>query len=131
MITFHLSNHSGVPPYLQIVQQVRHALQVGILQEGDRLPTVKEVTAMVPINPNTVFKAYHELEAEGLVQGRTGLGTFVLRRPEGPPPDRLAALANDLSTWAARARAAGLDEAAMEAMVRAVIREGGNYETNN
>ncbi|HSX17371.1 MAG TPA: GntR family transcriptional regulator [Patescibacteria group bacterium] len=121
MITFRLNTHSGVPPYLQIVQQVKQALRMGILQEGDQLPTVKEVVAMVAINPNTVFKAYRELESQGLVEGRTGSGTFALQPPAGPSPETQAALAKDLSRWVAKAADAGLDDEAVEALVREVL----------
>ena len=79
VIEFHLETRSGVAPYLQLVQQVRRALRLGLLSEGDRLPTVKEVVASIAINPNTVLKAYRELEHEGLVSPRPGLGTFVTR----------------------------------------------------
>ena len=75
-----------MPAYLQLVQQVRQALRVGVLRAGDQLPTVKEVVSEVAVNPNTVMKAYRELEHEGLVQGRQGLRTFVVRPPAGPPP---------------------------------------------
>ncbi len=121
MITFRLNTHSGVPPYLQIVQQVRHALQVGVLRPGDKLPTVREVVAHVPINPNTVFKAYRELEREGLVQPRAGVGTFVLDRPAGPPPAAQAALAADLATWVQRAQKMGMHDDAIEALLQAVV----------
>jgi len=121
VITFRLNTHSGVPPYLQIVQQVRHALQVGILQAGDKLPTVKEVVAHVPINPNTVFKAYRELEGEGLVQPRAGIGTIVLGRPAGPPPAEQAVLAAELAVWVQRARTAGMHDDAIEALLQAVV----------
>ena len=118
MITLRLDTRSGVPPYLQIVQQVRHALVAGVLRPGDQLPTVKEVVTQLAINPNTVFKAYRELEHDGLVQGRPGAGTFVLRRPPGPPPGAHALLARALAEWVARARAAGLDDASIEALLR-------------
>ncbi len=84
MIEFHLDSRSGVSPYAQIVQQVRHALRLGLLREGDQLPTVKDVVARLAINPNTVLKAYRELEHAGLVAARPGVGTFVTalaRRP--------------------------------------------------
>src|ERR671915_1119962 len=77
LIEFHLDAGSGLPPYLQIVRQVRQALRLGLLREGDQLPTVKEVVAELAINPNTVLKAYRELEHEGLVAARPGVGTFV------------------------------------------------------
>jgi GntR family transcriptional regulator len=121
MITFRLNTHSGVPPYLQIVQQVKQALRMGILQEGDQLPTVKEVVAMIAINPNTVFKAYRELESQGLVEGRTGSGTFALRPPAGPSPETQTALAQGLSGWITKAKEVGLDDEAIEALVREVL----------
>src|SRR3954467_8559382 len=79
MIEFSLDSRSGVSPYLQVVQQVRHALRLGLLREGDQLPTVKDVVARLAINPNTLFKAYRELEHDGLVAARPGIGTFVTR----------------------------------------------------
>ncbi len=121
MISFRLNTHSGVPPYLQIVQQVKQALQVGILQPDDQLPTVKEVVAHVAINPNTVFKAYRELESLGFVEGRTGSGTFVKQRPAGPSPDVQEALGEDLTGWIGKAKKAGLDDESIEALVRIAL----------
>ncbi|HEY1644931.1 MAG TPA: GntR family transcriptional regulator [Candidatus Saccharimonadales bacterium] len=121
MITFRLSTHSGVPPYLQIVQQVKQALRMGILQEGDQLPTVKEVVGMIAINPNTVFKAYRELEALGLAEGRTGSGTFISGRPVGPPPQVQNALAGSLDDWIGEAKKAGLDDEAIEALINSTL----------
>jgi GntR family transcriptional regulator len=122
MVTFHLSVHSSTPSYLQVVRQVRQALLAGVLRPGDRLPTVKEVVADLAINPNTVLKAYRELEHEGLVEGRQGVGTFVLRRPDGPPPAAQAALARSLARWVAKAQDAGLDEADMESLLQTTLR---------
>jgi GntR family transcriptional regulator len=121
MLTLRLDTRSGVPPYLQIAQQIRHALVAGVLLPGDQLPTVKEVVTQLAINPNTVFKSYRELEHEGLVEGRPGAGTFVLRRPGGPKPGVMAALARGLSRWVAEAHAAGLDDASIEALVRETL----------
>ena len=84
MISFRVDGHSVVPPYLQIVQQVRQALRMGVLDVGDQLPTVREVVSATAINPNTVLKAYRDLEREGLVEARVGHGTFVKSRPPGP-----------------------------------------------
>ena len=83
MIEFHLDGRSGVSPYQQLVQQVRHALRLGLLREGDQLPTVKDVVGQLAINPNTVLKAYRELEHEGLVAARPGVGHV-----RDPDPDR-------------------------------------------
>jgi len=94
---------------------------MGILQEGDQLPTVKEVVGMVAINPNTVFKAYRELEMLGLVEGRTGSGTFVSGKPVGPPSDVQNKLANELSIWIEQARKAGLDEETIEALINSTL----------
>ena len=76
MIAYRLDTRSGLAPYLQLVQQTKDALRLGVLHPGDQLPTVKEVVASIAINPNTVLKAYRELEREGLVEGRPGVGTF-------------------------------------------------------
>ena len=122
-VTFTLNPGSGVPPYLQVVQQVEQALRLGHLQPGDQLPTVKQVVAELAINPNTVFRAYRELENLGLVEGRQGVGTFVLRRPQGPPPSTQARLAKSLDRWITSARQEGLDDAAIEALVRSVLQE--------
>jgi len=121
MINFRLNTHSGVPPYLQIVQQVKQALQVGILEPDDQLPTVKEVVAHIAINPNTVAKAYRELESLGLIEGRTGSGTFVKQRPSGPSPKVQELLSDDLEGWVAKAHKAGLDEESIEALLRIAL----------
>src|SRR5215212_4106697 len=110
MIEFRIDPRSGVAPYRQIVHQVRQALRLGSLREGDRLPTVKEVVAQVAINPNTVLKAYRELEHEGLAEGRPGLGTFVTRSLADASLAAHKALRTDLARWLAKARRAGLDE---------------------
>ena len=122
MIEFHLDTRSGVAPYLQLIQQVRHALRLGVLAEGDRLPTVREVVARVAINPNTVHKAYRELEYEGLVVARPGLGTFVTRTLSDESLAAHAPLRLELQEWLARARAAGLDGESIEALFRSVFR---------
>ena len=74
MFRFRLDGSSGVPPYLQLVHQVRQSLLLGYLREGDRLPTVKDVAADLVINPNTVVKAYRQLEHEGLARRSAGPG---------------------------------------------------------
>ena len=124
-VSFQLNAASGVPPYLQLVQQVEQALRMGVLKVGDQLPTVKEVVSEVAVNPNTVLKAYRELETLGLVAGRQGVGTFVLARPCGPPPATQARLARSLERWVRTARTAGLDNDAMEALLRASLRAAG------
>jgi GntR family transcriptional regulator len=121
-ISFQLSSDSGVPAYLQLVQQIKQALRMGVLEVGDKLPTVKEVVAEVAINPNTVMKAYWELEHEGLVEGRQGVGTFVSRRPDGPPPRTQARLARSLERWVASARHEGLDDESIESLLRSTLR---------
>ena len=117
-LTFTLNPGSGVPPYLQVVQQVEQALRMGHVQPGDKLPTVKQVVAELAINPNTVFKAYRELENLGLVEGRQGVGTFVLRRPQGPPPSTQARLARSLERWITSAQSEGLDDAAIDLLFK-------------
>src|SRR5438093_2437421 len=106
-IEFHLDSRSGVSPYLQIVQQVRRALRLGLLREGDQLPTGKDVVAALAINPNTVLKAYRELEHEDLVQARPGRGTFVTRTLTDNTLAAHGPLRQDLRRWLAKARKAG------------------------
>jgi|ERR1700683_837091 GntR family transcriptional regulator len=122
VIEFYLDAKSGIAPYLQLVQQVRRALKLGMLREGDQLPTVREVVARVAINPNTVFKAYRELEHEGLVAARAGVGTFVTATTSDEVLASLGPIRHDLEQWLVRARAAGLDEESIDALFRDAFR---------
>ena len=122
MISFRVDGRSGVPPYLQIVQQVRQALRMGVLTVGDQLPTVREVVAAVAVNPNTVLKAYRDLEREGLVQARAGQGTFVMSLPPGPPPGTHSRLGRSLAHWVRDARDSGLDDESIESLLRVTLR---------
>src|SRR5438093_13357349 len=125
MIEFHLDTRSGVAPYLQIVHQVRHALRLGMLHEGDQLPTVKDVVGRLAINPNTVLKAYNELDHEGLVAARPGIGTFVTGTLADGSLAAQGPLRRDLQRWMDRARRAGLDEESIEALFRDCFRSAG------
>jgi GntR family transcriptional regulator len=122
VIEFHLNGRSGVSPYLQLVQQVRRAMRLGLLREGDRLPTVKEVVARLAINPNTVLKAYRELEHAGLVSARPGLGTFVTATLSDASLASHGPLRRELQRWLGKARAAGLDDESIEALFEATFR---------
>src|SRR5215469_16312678 len=110
VIEFHLDSRSGVAPYLQLIQQVRHALRLGLLREGDQLPTVKDVVGRLAINPNTVLKAYRELEYAGLAAARPGVGTFITKTLGEVSLAAHGPLRQDLRRWLARARQAGLDD---------------------
>jgi GntR family transcriptional regulator len=123
LIEFRLDGRSRLATYLQLVQQVRQALRVGLLEAGDQLPKVREVAESLAINPNTVLKAYRELEHEGLVQGRPGLGTFVVRILAGPSLAGQAALRQELEAWLGRAKSAGLDEDDVVALVETTLRD--------
>jgi GntR family transcriptional regulator len=122
MIEFHLDARSGVPTYLQLAQQVRQAVRLGILKPGDQLPTVKDVVGSLAINPNTVLKAYRELDHEGIVEGRRGQGTFVSPDLPSLPPDHVRGLRTSLQKWIDRARAAGLDDENMAALFADAVR---------
>ncbi len=122
LIEFHLDGASGLPPYLQIVRQVQHALCLDLLREGDQLPTIKDVVARLAINPNTVLKAYRELERDGLVTARPGVGTFVTRTMTDSSLAAHAALRKDLQRWLTKARLAGLDEESIEALFMTTFR---------
>ena len=121
MFRFRLDGSSGVPPYLQLVHQVRQSLLLGSLREGDRLPTVKEVAGDLAINPNTVVKAYRQLEHEGLAGGRPGQGTFITATLAPPPADADQTLRASLEQWLRDADEAGLSDEAVTALI-AVVR---------
>jgi len=128
VISFRVDGRSVVPPYLQIVQQVRQALRMGLLDAGDRLPAVREVVAATAVNPNTVLKAYRDLEREGLIEARPGHGTFVLKRPPGPPPGTHSRLGRSLARWVRQAREAGLDDESIESLLRVTLRAAADEE---
>jgi GntR family transcriptional regulator len=122
LIEFHLDGRSGVAPYMQLIQQVRQAMRLGLLAVGDQLPTVKDVVAKVAINPNTVLKAYRELEYEGLVSPKPGVGTFVTRTLADASVAAHGPLREQLGAWLADARAAGLDDESIEALFVSTLR---------
>jgi DNA-binding transcriptional regulator YhcF (GntR family) len=112
-----------VATYLQIVQQVKEALRLGVLDVGDQLPTVREVVADLAINPNTVAKAYRDLEREGLVVARPGRGTFIADTLAAPSLQHHEALRRELERWLAAAVHAGLDEESIRALISNTLRE--------
>lgn len=128
MITFRLDTEAGVVPYLQLVHQVKRALRLDMLTVGDQLPTIKQVAAEVAINPNTVIKAYRELEYEGLIESRPGLGTFVTKTLAGPSLQSQGVLRRSLLRWLREAQSAGLDEESIRALfldtLHDAVREG-------
>ena len=126
MIEFRLDPTSGVSPYRQLVHQVRQALRLGLLDEGDQLPTVKDVVASVAINPNTVLKAYRELEFEGLAEGRPGVGTFITQSLADSSLAAHAALRTELGRWLVKARRAGLHDDSIEALFESTFRSSVN-----
>lgn len=128
MINFHLDAGSGVAPYLQLVGQVRQALLLGLLSEGDQLPTVKQVVAKIAINPNTVGKAYRELEHLGLAAAKPGVGTFIIRSLGQASLAEHRPLQQELRDWLTRARAAGLTEPGIEALIQNTLRESAEEE---
>lgn len=122
-IEFRLDLASGVPTYLQLVHQVEHALRLDYLEPGDQLPKVRDVVAELAINPNTVLKAYKELETKGLAVGRPGQGTFIVATLGQVALPELAQLRRALASWVASADAAGLDEEGIAALVANVLRD--------
>lgn len=123
MMEFYLEKHTGVAPYMQLVHQVKQALRLGLLKPGDQLPPVREVVARIVINSNTVFKAYRELEHEGLVESRPGLGTFVLKSLAGPSVEHQEALRLDLQQWLQSALDTGMDIESIEALFKATLQQ--------
>jgi GntR family transcriptional regulator len=123
VIEFHLDPHSGVSTYLQLVQQVKDALRLGIIDVGDQLPTVREVVAELAINPNTVAKAYRELEHEGLVEAQQGRGTFVSSTLIASSLEHHESLRRALQEWLVQAQRAGIDAESIRALVSTTLRE--------
>ena len=119
-VEFRLDRRSGMAAYLQIVHQTKQALRLGLLQPGDRLPTAKEVVAATAVNHNTVLKAYRELEREGLVQPRPGLGTFVQRSLAREDISADGPLRTKLVKWMSSARDSGLEAQDVDALFNAV-----------
>jgi len=128
MIEFHLDPSSGVPTYVQLVQQVHQALQLGLLSQGDRLPTAVQVVSSLAINPNTVLKAYRDLEREGLVRARPGVGTFVVGQLPRTDPAAQAKFRRSMANWLRAAREAGLTSAEIEAIYRTAFRDSFGQE---
>jgi GntR family transcriptional regulator len=122
MIEFQLDYSSGVATYLQLVQQVRQALQLGLLEPGDQLPTAQQVVAKLAINPNTVLKAYRDLEREGLVRPRPGQGTFIVGTLARTDPVAQARFLDAMDEWLRAARSAGLGPDDIEAIYRTAFR---------
>src|SRR3954462_15577491 len=123
MIEFHLDATSGVATYLQLVQQVHQSLQLGLLEPGDRLPTAQQVVASLAINPNTVLKAYPDLERQGLVRARPGLGPFVVGTLPRTDPSAQAKFRRSMAAWMRSARDAGLAPDEIEAIYRTSYRD--------
>lgn len=123
---FRLDAGSGVPIYRQLVQQVRQDVMLGRLRPGEQLPTVKEVVEALAVNPNTVVKAYGELEHAGIVVRRQGVGTFVASAPPTSPLEAPPALLTSLVRWVRRARQQGLSAEQIRALVAVALDEPGS-----
>ena len=128
VIEFRIDRRSGVSTYVQIVQQVKQAMRLGLLNPGDRLPSAREVVEATAVNPNTVLKAYRELEHDGLVAARPGVGTFVTRTLTDTSLAAHGPLRQDLQRWLAKARLAGLDDESIEALFRTSFRSATEAE---
>jgi GntR family transcriptional regulator len=122
-IEFRLDPSSGVPTHLQLVHQVEHAMRLGYLKPGDQLPKVRDAVASLAINPNTVLKAYRELEIKGLAAGRPGQGTFITATLSQATLPELTRLRRSLLVWLDTADTAGLDEDGMVALFTSVLRD--------
>ena len=123
MITVKPNPSLGVPIYLQLMEQVKHAIETGALKPGDQLPGIRPLAEELVINANTVAKAYRELELEGLVEGRPGVGTFVVRTLAGPSLGSQGALRDELVVWLRRASLAGLEQEDVVALVETTLRD--------
>ena len=123
VFAFHPDRRSAVPAYRQLVDQVREAIALGTLRPGDQLPTVHEAVSQLLISPNTVLKAYRDLERAGLTIGRPGAGTFVRDTLARTDVAAHAGLRLRLREWLHAAAAAGLDDDAIDAIIAVTRRE--------
>jgi GntR family transcriptional regulator len=124
-LEFRLDAAAGLSVSQQLVQQVEHALRLGILQPGDQLPKVRDAVASLAINPNTVLKAYRELELKGLAEGRPGQGTFITATLNQVGLPELTKLRGSLLTWMRQADSAGVDAEGMSALFASALRDFG------
>src|SRR5580698_11364652 len=122
-IAFYLDRGLGVPTYLQFVHQVDYALRLGFLRVGDQLPRIKDVTRSLAVNPDTVMKAYRELETRGIAAGRPGLGTFIVAAPDVAGLREMATLRRRMISWLNDAAAAGIDDLGVKALIAAALRD--------
>src|SRR5665213_1624630 len=129
-LTFRLDQQSGLAPYRQLVEQVRHAVLTGLLRDGDQLPSVRDVVTQITINPNTVHRAYRELEHQGIAEGRAGLGTFItLHLSVAPDATEHGTFEQALHDLVINARRAGLDEETIRELMRTALRQDGNVRS--
>jgi GntR family transcriptional regulator len=121
---FHLDLHSGMPVYRQIVDQVRGAVASGALRAGDQLPTVRQLAVDLEVNPNTVVRAYRELEYDGLLETHQGTGTFISdQKMPRAADERQRQLAQIVTDAVARAGAAGFTVQDLLDQLRAAANE--------
>jgi GntR family transcriptional regulator len=124
LIRFRLDPRTGVPAYRQLIDQVRHAIRTGLLSPGDQIPSVRQVVGQISINPNTVHRAYRDLEGAGVIEGRPGLGTFVTDSAVPPTsPGDQQELHDSLVGWVRSARRAGVDDDGLRGLLAAALRE--------
>jgi len=126
LLVFRIDAGSGVPIYRQLMAQVRRDVMLGRLAPGEQLPPLREVVEALAINPNTVVKAYAELEHEGLVVRRQGMGTFVTAVPPAGMVVAPRTVRDSLLRWVRRARAAGLSGEQIRMLVSVALDEAGS-----
>jgi GntR family transcriptional regulator len=125
-----LNTSSGVPSYNQLVLQVEQALRLGYLNVGDRLPRIKEVVEALAINPNTVLKAYRELETKGIAAGRPGVGTFIVATPPTLSAELFDRLRREfVGGWLGSARKAGLSDQDIVTLVQSTLESLNDFPT--
>src|SRR6187397_964820 len=124
---------SGVPIYLQLMEQVKHAIETGALRPGEQLPSIRPLAEELVVNPNTVAKAYRELEHEGVIELRQGAGAFVSdKAPTKKNADKLRAAQTTVASAIEKLRERGVTDDEIRRLVEAelagVYRRGGSRE---
>ena len=122
---FKPTQSSSVPVYVQLMEQVKHAVETGALKPGEQLPAIRKVAEDLVINPNTVAKVYRELEHEGVIELRHGAGAFVTGQGAGESTERMRKARPIVANAVARLDALGLSEEEMRRLFEAEVRELG------
>ena len=124
---FYIQPGSGIPIYLQLMEQIKHGIDTGALRPGDQLPGLRKLAETLAMNPNTVAKVYRELEHEGIIELRHGAGAFIAERAGASQlANRMKQAQPIIESAVERLLALGLSKDEVRRLVDAALRQGDN-----